>query len=111
VALWGRVVEHLHGYRAEYGYPQRVALVCALCFWQWGAGPSHAPDLVLRRRGGSLVPLCEPHLALTRRHGDPARHVLGAAEVERALLDAYAIDVLPLLGRLGGAVTRGGRPS
>jgi hypothetical protein len=109
VALWGRVAEHAHGYRAEYAYPQRVALVCGLCFWQWGAERGRAPDVVVRRRGGNLVPLCEPHLALSRRYGDAARHVLGAADVERALLDAYAVDVQPLLGRLSGAMTgRGG---
>lgn len=107
VALWGRVVEHVHGYRAEYAYPQRAALVCTLCFWQWGER-ARPPDLVVRRRGGGLTPLCEPHLALSRRYGDPARHVLGAAEVERAVLDAYAIDVLPLFGRLSGAMTRRG---
>ncbi len=24
VSLWGRVIEHEHGYRAEYAYPQRI---------------------------------------------------------------------------------------
>ncbi|MGZ8600645.1 MAG: hypothetical protein ACXWX6_10660, partial [Actinomycetota bacterium] len=94
VALWGRVLEHEHGFRAEQGYPQRLALICQLCFWQWGAEHSNPPDVVVRRRGGRLVPLCEPHLELCRRYGYPARHLLAAGVVERALLDAYAVDVL-----------------
>jgi hypothetical protein len=97
VALWGRVLEHAHGYRAERGYPQRLTLICPLCFWQWGADPRHRPEVVVRRRGGRLVPLCGPHLELCRRNGYPSRHVLEAGVVERALLDAYAVDVLRLL--------------
>jgi hypothetical protein len=97
VALWGRVLEHLHGYRAEHGYPQRLALVCALCLWQRGAEGSAAPDVVVRLRGGRLVPHCAPHLELCLRYGYPARRFLEPAVVERALLDAYAIDPLPSL--------------
>lgn len=98
VALWGRVLEHANGYRAERGYPQRLTLICPLCFWQWGADANHRPDVVARRRGGHLVPLCRPHLELCRRSGYPARQVLEAGAIERALLDAYAVDVLRLLG-------------
>jgi hypothetical protein len=96
VALWGRVLEHEHGYRAEYGYPQRVALVCPLCLWRWGARGSTRPDLVVRHRGGRMVPLCRAHLALCLRYGYPARRILDARTVEGALLDAYAVDLLPL---------------
>ena len=35
VALWGRVIEHEHGYRARFAYPQRLRLICQFCFWQW----------------------------------------------------------------------------
>jgi hypothetical protein len=94
VDLWGRVLEHAHGYRAAFGYPQRLALVCELCFWQWGIGRSRAPEVVVRRRGGHLIPLCEPHLELSRRYGYPVHRIVEAAGVERALLDAYAVDVL-----------------
>jgi hypothetical protein len=93
VALWGRVAEHDHGWRAEFGYPQRVALICQLCFWQRGAAAS-ACDVVVRHRGGRMVPLCVPHLDLCRRYGYPVRRVLEAGTVERALLGAYAVDVL-----------------
>jgi hypothetical protein len=94
VALWGRVVEHEHGFRAEWGYPQRLALVCRLCFWQWGLARSNPPEVVVRHRGGAMVPLCEPHRAQCERFGYPMRTVLAAPDVERTLLDAYAVDVL-----------------
>lgn len=98
VALWGRVAEHRHGYRAAYGYPQRLALLCQLCFWQWGAERSVGCEVVIRHRGGRMVPLCGPHLELSRRYGYPVRRVLDAGVVERALLDAYAVDVLRFAG-------------
>jgi hypothetical protein len=96
VALWGRVAEHQHGWRAEFGYPQRIALICQLCFWQRGATRSNMCDVVVRHRRGRMVPLCVPHLELCRRYGYPVRRILDATTVERALLDAYAVDVLRL---------------
>lgn len=94
VALWGRVVEHEHGYRAEWGYPQRLSLICRLCFWQWGFARSSRPDVVIRHRGGAMVPLCDVHLELVRRYGYPVPALLDAVTVERTLLDTYAVDVL-----------------
>jgi len=92
VALWGRVVEHEHGYRGELGYPQRLRLVCYLCFWQWGVpGPC---EVVARRLGGRMIPLCGPHLELSLRYGYRVGRVLSADRVEQALLSAYAVDVL-----------------
>lgn len=93
VALWGRVVEHELGYRGQFAYPQRLMLVCYLCFWQWGPGRS-APKEVVGLRGGRLVPLCEEHVELSRRYGYPSRRLAGADEVEGALLSTYAVDVL-----------------
>jgi len=97
VALWGRVVQHAYGYRAQHGYPQRLGLICPLCFWQWGAEASRPPVAAVRHRGGRLVPLCDPHLDLCRRHGYPVRRLLDAEGVERTLLDAYAVDVLRII--------------
>ena len=37
VALWGTIVEHALGYRARFGYPLEIRLVCPICFWQQGA--------------------------------------------------------------------------
>jgi hypothetical protein len=97
VALWGRVLEHAHGYRAAHGYPQRLTLICPLCFWQWGAARSNRPVVAVRRRSGRMVPLCDPHLELCRRYGYPVRRIVDAVAVERALLDVYAVDVLPAI--------------
>jgi hypothetical protein len=94
VALWGRIVEHEHGFRAELGYPQRLSLICRLCFWQRGLGHSVRPTSVVRHRGGAMVPLCEAHLDLCRRYAYPMPVVLQASRVESTLLDAYAVDIL-----------------
>jgi hypothetical protein len=45
--------------------------------------------------------MCRPHLDLARRSDYPVRRVEGAGPVERSLLDAYAVDPLPL--RMGAA--------
>lgn len=95
VALWGRIAEHELGYRAAFGYPQRVRLVCYLCFSMWA---THAPgecEVVVRHRGGRMVPLCEPHLELSIRYAYPTPRLLSARTVTSALLAAYAIDLLP----------------
>lgn len=94
VAFWGRIVVHERGYRAELGYPQRLRLVCYLCFALWGG---HAPSecvVVVRHRGGRMVPLCEPHLELSRRYEYRIRRTLPAALVESTLLATYAVDPL-----------------
>jgi hypothetical protein len=93
VALWGRVVEHELGYRGELAYPQRLMLVCHLCFWLWGPSRSAAREVV-RLRSGRLVPLCDEHVQLSRRYGYPSRRFAGANEVEVALLSTYAVDLL-----------------
>lgn len=93
VALWGRVVEHDHGYRGQLGYPQRLRLVCYLCLWRRGPDAC-SPDVVVRLRWGRLVPLCEEHLALSRRYDFPVPEMRSPREVERSLLDRYAVDPL-----------------
>jgi hypothetical protein len=93
VALWGRVVQHDRGYRAELAYPQRLRLTCFLCVVDQGL-ESARPSFVARVRRGRLVPLCEAHLALAERYDFPIAGVLDGRMVERALLDAYAVDPL-----------------
>ena len=95
VALWGRIAEHDLGYRAAFAYPQRVGLVCYLCFSLWA---THAPgevEVVVRRRGGRMVPLCGPHLELSRRYDYPIAAVFPAEAVTSAVLSTYAVDPLP----------------
>lgn len=102
VALWGRIVEHEHGYRAALAYPQRLRLICYLCFWLWGRrGPGHC-GVVVRQRGGRMVPLCEPHLELSRQYGYRVPRILSARAIESVLLATYAVDPLRELVRANG---------
>jgi len=94
VALWGRVIEHELGYRAEFAYPQLVRLVCQFCFWQWGA-PNAQPSIVGWYPRDELVPLCWPHLELAQRYGMTPRRILGAGPVEQLLRETYVVDLLP----------------
>jgi hypothetical protein len=94
VALWGRVIEHDLGYRAEFGYPQRLGLVCQFCFWQWGPMGS-SPAVVGWFPRDELLPLCWTHVAVAQRYGMEPRRLLGAREVDIALRETYAVDALP----------------
>jgi hypothetical protein len=95
VALWGLVAEHELGYRAAYGYPQRVRLVCYLCFSLWAAHAPSEVEVVIRHRWGRLVPLCGPHFELSRRYDYPMPRVVSAGAVTSSLLATYAVDPLP----------------
>lgn len=95
VALWGRVIEHDEGYRAQFGYPQRLGLVCQFCFWQWGATGA-APALVGWFPRDELVPLCWPHLEMATRYGMEPRRLLQANDVDLRLRETYGVDALPL---------------
>jgi hypothetical protein len=94
VALWGRVVEHEFGFRAAVGYPQRLRLVCPVCFWQWG--PTADVQAVGVSRGGRMTPLCADHSELCERIGYRFRACVPARTVETSLLSAYAVDLLPV---------------
>jgi len=93
VALWGRVIEHELGYRAQFAYPQRLRLVCQFCFWHWGM-VSFTPEVVGWFPHGELVPLCSAHLELATRYGMTPRRSLPADEVDQRLRDTYAVDPL-----------------
>jgi hypothetical protein len=95
VALWGRVVEHDLGYRAEFGYPQRLRLVCHVCIWRYGLHQAEC-DVVARMERGRLVPLCGDHFELSLRCGLRFRSVVPAQEIHAALLGEYAVDPLPI---------------
>jgi hypothetical protein len=93
VALWGRVIEHELGYRAEFAYPQLVTLVCRFCFWQWGTlGPR--PPIVGWFPRDELMPLCWPHLDVAQRYGVEPRRILSAEDIEVRLRNTYAVDPL-----------------
>ena len=93
VALWGRVIEHELGYRAQYAYPQLATLVCQFCFWQWGSHGG-SPDIVGWFARDEMVPLCWAHLEQAQRYGMEPRRLLSAADVELGLRETYAIDPL-----------------
>jgi hypothetical protein len=88
VAMWGRVIEHARGYRAEFAYPSRLRLVCSWCLW-YGRLPA-VPDRVFAR-GTELRPACAEHAARPGAVGE----VLEADRVQQELLDAYGIGPLP----------------
>ena len=87
VALWGTMVEHDSGFRAELGYPDRIRLVCGTC-WQAGA---FSPDVVgvAPTSRGTLLGLCERH-ARGVSDTEPAPR-----ELEQRLLSTYAVDPMP----------------
>lgn len=93
VALWGRVIEHAHGWRAAFAYPQRLGLVCTVCLPQRGA--SAPAEVVAVYDRGSLVPVCEPHLGLAIEVGAVPRGVIQAGSILARLTDAYAVEPLP----------------
>ena len=94
VALWGRVIEHDHGYRAQFAYPQLITLICQFCFWQWGSH-GRSPDVVgWFPHGDELVPLCWGHLEQAQRYGMEPRRLLPADEVDLRLRETYAVDPL-----------------
>jgi hypothetical protein len=103
VALWGRIVEHEHGFRAALAYPQRLRLLSYHCFTSWGSNGPGDCDVVVRHRGGRMVPLCGPHLELSRRYGYHLPRILSARTIESELLATYAVDLLrELVGVNGG---------
>lgn len=87
VAMWGRVIEHTKGWRAEFAYPSRLRLICAWCLprRRFPGTPARVLEV-----GGWLRPVCEVHAR--RAEGTPSVDV---ASVETALLGAYGVEVLP----------------
>jgi hypothetical protein len=101
VSLWGRVIEHGHGYRAEVAYPGRLGLVCAGCLAE---GTGRRADVVQRLEAGGrmrLLPWCEEHA--------PADQDAVARDVESALLSAYAVDPVSdeMIERISGGEATG----
>ena len=93
VAFWGRVIEHELGYRAQFGYPQRLTLVCQFCFWQWGEHGTR-PTVVASLARDELVPFCPAHIEFARRYGMEPRATHPAEQIEIRLRETYAVDAL-----------------
>jgi hypothetical protein len=88
VSMWGRVIEHDLGYRAQLAYPARLRLVCSVCLTM---GERPATPVLVSEEGGFLLPLCEEHARSHRDHGE----LYPAGDVEAELLSTYAVDLLP----------------
>lgn len=93
VALWGRIVEHDLGFRAQFAYPQRLRLVCQFCFWIAGVRRA-SPEHVGWFPRGELMPLCDEHLGVAQRNGATPRFLHPAGVVAQRLRDTYAVDAL-----------------
>jgi hypothetical protein len=89
VAMWGRVIEHTKGWRAEFAYPARLRLICVWCLWN-GRLPG-PPDRVLDR-GGDLLPTCPAHASEPRAVGSR----LEVRQVQNEMLDTYGVELLPV---------------
>ncbi len=89
VAMWGRVIEHTRGWRAEFAYPARLRLICAWCLWD-GALPG--PPTRVLERGAELVPVCEAHRGEPRAVG----RELEVRAVQARMLDTYGVELLPV---------------
>jgi len=101
VSLWGRVIEHGRGFRAQVGYPARLGLVCAACLAE---GSGRRADAVQRVRVAGrtrLIPWCTHHAPPTA--DTPAR------PVESSLLSVYAVDPVAdeLIARIRGPASVG----
>jgi len=101
VSLWGRVIEHGRGFRAQLGYPARLGLVCAACLAE---GTGRRADAVQRVRVAGrtrLIPWCTHHAP--RMANTPAR------PVESSLLSTYAVDPVAdeLIARIEGPASVG----
>ena len=99
VAMWGTVVEHARGARAEISYPARLRLVCAPCLAAgrgaieptFVVGTTHLVAVCLRHAFGASGPRAS------------------ASAVQAELLSTYAVDLLPLERVSGSLRVRGSK--
>jgi hypothetical protein len=86
-SIWGRLVEHESGFRAEFAYPSRLRLVCGPC---WASGTFDPSVVRVERTGrGTILALCERHAR------NAAGTDVGPGRLEQRLLSAYAVDLMP----------------
>ena len=99
VSLWGRVIEHGRGYRAQVGYPARLGLVCAACLAEGSGRRADAVQRVPVAGRIRLIPWCAYHA--------PSMSYTSARSVESSLLSAYAVDPLAdeLIARIKGSAS------
>jgi hypothetical protein len=87
--LWGIVLEHELGFRAEFAQPRDLRLVCGLCRAN-EARPSIAVVPCGHVQGRHLTPLCEQHHDLLHRVAPTlSRFANDASQVQEALSAGY----------------------
>lgn len=86
VSLWGRVIEHEHGFRGELAYPDRIRIVCARCF---GTRRVPVPTRIYRSER-RLIAACDRH----RPNAEPLD--LTPADLQLEIMSRYAVDLLPI---------------
>jgi hypothetical protein len=82
VKIWGRIVEHERGYRAQFAFPNGLALCC-----KWCLGNDIETVLVNTRR--EMTPLCLGHIP--RQPSSMVDFMLDPEHVLRKLKAHYAI--------------------
>jgi len=94
VALWGTVVEHERGWRAEHAYPSRLRVVCAMCAW---FEPGPGVPVTVHVFQGCAYALCAEHRGgIQLQDGRRTRPTTAdPVVVQASLLNAYAVDPLP----------------
>jgi hypothetical protein len=95
VSLWGTVIEHERGWRAQYAYPARLGMVCSMCAW---FEPGPGVPVAVHTFAGCAFALCQIHRGgIQVPDGRRTRPTPVDPEVLRSrLLDAYAVDLLPI---------------
>jgi hypothetical protein len=107
-ALWGTVVEHALGYRARFGYPETLRLVCPICFAHSDIVRGREPVVVATFRGGRPMPLCDAHLEIALAVERSTPDVAPVSDVLGALLDLYGVEELALDRLAAGEPLRAG---
>jgi hypothetical protein len=95
VSMWGRIVEHQHGWRAEHAYPERLRLVCGTCLRARTGRRTGIPVIAGTVAGdaasqGFASAWCDVHVP------SELSRAWSAPEVGRALLSRYAVDPMPI---------------
>jgi hypothetical protein len=99
VALWGTVIEHAFGYRAHFGYPDRLRLVCPICVAHADRNSGREPIVVATFPGWQPTPLCDEHLEIALAVESSKPDLTPAKEVLSALLEVYGVQELALEDR------------
>jgi len=95
VSMWGRIVEHQHGWRAEHAYPDRLRLVCGACLRARTGRRTGIPVVAGTISGDAAAEGFASAWCATHVPSELAR-TWSAPEVGRVLLARYAVDPMPI---------------